>query len=110
MLLNISAKLWRNSRPACRERSVTAQALLAVPTFLAVILPDVGFVVSLMGASLGAALILVVPAFMGRAVLGDADATPRERAAMGAVGWFGVLVGAFGTTVTVLETYTDLLK
>ena len=44
-------------------------SLLAVPVLLAIVVPDVGFVVSLMGASLGAALILVVPSLIGRRVL-----------------------------------------
>jgi len=83
--------------------------LLAVPTLLAIVVPDVGFVVSLMGASLGAALILVVPAMIGTRVLPDRDCSKSERAAMRLVAAFGVLVGLFGTTVTVLETYTDLL-
>ena len=81
----------------------------AVPGPLAIAVFDAGFVVSLMGASLGAALILVVPSLIGRRVLSDGlrqgraggDAPPR---------CLGVLVGLFGTTVTVLETYTDLLS
>ena len=85
-------------------------SLLAVPVLLAIIVPDVGFVVSLMGASLGAALILVVPSLIGRRVLADKDCAKGERGAMRLVAAFGVLVGLFGTTVTVLETYTDLLS
>ena len=50
-------------------------SLLAVPVLLAIVVPD-GFVVSLMGASLGAALILVVPSLIGRRVLADGPA-PR---------------------------------
>ena len=85
-------------------------SLLAVPVLLAIVVPDVGFVVSLMGASLGAALILVVPSLIGRRVLADKDCAKGERGAMRLVAAFGVLVGLFGTTVTVLETYTDLLS
>ena len=62
-----------------------------------------------MGASLGAALILVVPAMIGTRVLPDRNCSKSERRAMRLVAAFGVLVGLFGTTVTVLETYTDLL-
>ena len=80
-------------------------ALLAVPTGLAVVLPDVGFVVSLMGSSLGAALILIVPALMGRALLPGA-----ETGVMAGVAGFGVLIGLFGTIVTFLESYTDMLN
>ena len=61
-------------------------------------------------ASLGAALILVVPSLIGRRVLSDKDCAKGERGAMRLVAAFGVLVGLFGTTVTVLETYTDLLS
>ena len=89
---------------------VRSLALLAAPVGLSVVLPDVGFVVSLMGASLGAALILVAPALLGRAVLGAADASSSEFVVMGVVAALGVLVGLFGTTVTILETFTDLLK
>ena len=54
-------------------------SLLAVPVLLAIVVPDVGFVVSLMGASLGAALILVVPSLIGRRVLADKDCAKGER-------------------------------
>ena len=85
-------------------------ALLAVPTLLAVVLPDVGFVVSLMGASLGAGLILVIPSLFGVSLFGDADASKFERKAMKAISYFGYFIGLFGTVVTCLETYTDVLN
>ena len=46
---------------------------------------------------------------IGTRVLPDRDCSKSERRAMRLVAAFGVLVGLFGTTVTVLETYTDLL-
>jgi len=93
-----------------RNWKLLTLGLLAVPTAAAIVLPDVGFVVSLMGASLGAALILVIPSLFGSRLLGDADASPAEKAAMKGVTAFGVAIGVFGTVITVLETYTDLLK
>ena len=60
-------------------------SLLAVPVLLAIIVPDVGFVVSLMGASLGAALILVVPSLIGRRVLSDVDRDARQGRAGGEI-------------------------
>ncbi|KAH8092279.1 hypothetical protein JL720_5247 [Aureococcus anophagefferens] len=82
--------------------------LLAVPTSLAIVLPDVGFVVSLMGASLGAGLIIVIPGLFGTS-LGLANSAVEARV-MKLVTYFGVGIGIFGTVVTCLETYTDLLN
>ena len=82
--------------------------LLAVPTSLAIVLPDVGFVVSLMGASLGAGLIIVIPGLFGTS-LGLATSAVEARV-MKLVTYFGVGIGIFGTVVTCLETYTDLLN
>ncbi|KAH8059211.1 hypothetical protein JL721_9302 [Aureococcus anophagefferens] len=82
--------------------------LLAVPTSLAIVLPDVGFVVSLMGASLGAGLIIVIPGLFGTS-LGLANSAVEARV-MKLVTYCGVGIGIFGTVVTCLETYTDLLN
>ena len=84
--------------------------LLAVPVIIAILVPDVGFIVSLMGASLGAGLILIIPSLFGRKLLDKSDASDAELGALPFVTAFGWFIGIFGTVVTILETYTDLLN
>ena len=61
-----------------------------------------------MGASLGAGLIIVIPGLFGTS-LGLATSAFEARV-MKLVTYFGVGIGIFGTVVTCLETYTDLLN
>jgi len=71
----------------------------------------------LSGSSFGAALIFCVPAIIFLAAAKQDDkaspSLPTSRAEVGAVHGlfaFGVLAAVFGTTVTILETFTDLLS
>lgn len=89
---------------------------IALTTALAMVTTDVGFIVSLCGASFGAALIFCVPAAIFLAAYkADSDekkslpATKAELGGIHALFGFGVLAAVFGTVVTVLETFTDLL-
>ena len=92
-----------------RNWKLLSLGLLAVPTLLAVVLPDVGFVISCKGA-IGAGLIIVLPCLFGVSLFGDADASKFEIAAMRVIAKFGYLIGLFGLVITYLNTYTDVLK
>jgi hypothetical protein len=94
-------------------------AILALVTALAVAVTDVGFVVSVSGASFGALLIFCVPALCflaakradsGGGYPGALNSSKAEVAGVHALVAFGVLAAVFGTTVTCLETFTNLLK
>jgi len=89
--------------------------VLALFTFLAIVTTDAGFVVSVSGASFGAALIFCVPSviFLAAKRSDDTNLLPTSKAEVGAVHLlfaFGAAAGLFGTLITCLETFTTLLQ
>jgi len=102
----VSSVAWR----------VLSLSMLGLLTLLAVLTTDVGFAVSLCGSLFGAALIFCVPTliFLSAKKADDKSnpALPTSKAEMAGVHLlfaFGVLAAVFGTVVTFLETFTDLL-
>ena len=95
-------------------------ALLAAATALAILTPDVGFVVSLSGALLCSLLVYSTPAFINLKLLQKTPAPPagsvaaanrkRESAISHGLVAFGAVMAIVGTIITFLETFTDLLK
>ena len=87
--------------------------LLTLFTALALVVPDAGFVVSITGASVGSALICVVPCLIYLNIvplpLNPSQKDLLERSLLKILIGFGFGVAAFGTVVTCLETFTDLL-
>lgn len=83
--------------------------LLALFTALAIAVPDAGFVVSFTGASVGSALICVVPCLVYLRIA-KPKADDPERLLLKCLVVFGVAIATFGSIVTCLETFTDLLK
>jgi len=90
---------------------------IALTTSLAVLTTDVGFLVSLAGSSFGAAIIFCVPSaiFLAAKSADDKDKPllPSSKAEVSAIHFlfiFGVFAALFGTAVTVLETFTNLLS
>lgn len=83
--------------------------LLSILTLLAIVATDVGFVVSVSGASLGAVLIFMVPALMQLQVLRAQGSTSvaKKWVARGLVA-FGGVMAVLGTIVTCLETFTNI--
>ena len=84
-------------------------ALLAVITALGIVVTDVGFVVSLQGSLLGAALCFTIPSLI---LVG---ARKNQGIFNGMAPWKGLSVAgvfllAFGTVITCLETFTTLLE
>ncbi|KAJ8600101.1 hypothetical protein CTAYLR_003454 [Chrysophaeum taylorii] len=84
-----------------------ALGLLATYTLLAILIPDAGFVVAINGASVGALLICVVPSML---YLNLGAGSKRERTFLKALVAFGLSIACFGTIVTCLENFTDLLS
>jgi sodium-coupled neutral amino acid transporter 11 len=90
--------------------------VLAVITALAIAITDAGFVVSVSGASFGAALIFCVPAIIFLAAKSndkDQNLLPTTKTEMTGVHLlfaFGTIAGLFGTVITCLDTFTTVLK
>ena len=88
--------------------------LLAAATALAILTPDVGFVVSLSGALLCSLLVYSVPSYLNVQRIQKAgaatEATRRELAISKGLVGFGCVMAVAGTVVTFLETFTDLLE
>ena len=91
-------------------------SVLSIITFLAVVITDAGFVVSVSGASFGAALIFCVPAIIflsaKRSDKGEnlLPTTKLEMSAVHLLFLFGVSAAIFGTSITCLNTFTTLLQ
>jgi len=84
-------------------------AMLAAVTALAIVATDVGFVASVSGAALGAALIFMAPALMQLGTLRAKGATKGLSAWIArALVAFGGVMAVVGTVVTCLETFTDI--
>mmetsp|Transcript_37424 Transcript_37424/g.120041 ORF Transcript_37424/g.120041 Transcript_37424/m.120041 type:complete len:409 (-) Transcript_37424:1256-2482(-) len=80
-------------------------ALLLVCSGLSLVIKDAGFVVSINGASVGAALIFLPCAIF----LNVGARSPNERTLLKSLIVLGALLAAFGTAITCLNTFTDLL-
>ena len=90
---------------------VFSVALLAAIVGLGIVVTDVGFVVSLQGSLLGALLCFSIPSLMYIGAMeksGKADSKNLSLWKMMSVA--GVFLLFFGTTITCLETFTDLLE
>mmetsp|Transcript_31379 Transcript_31379/g.77621 ORF Transcript_31379/g.77621 Transcript_31379/m.77621 type:complete len:490 (-) Transcript_31379:480-1949(-) len=87
--------------------------MLVLATLTAIVATDVGFVASVSGASLGAILIFVVPGLMQLSTIqmagGGAAKGGKATIAKGLVA-FGGVMAVLGTTVTCLETFTDVFR
>lgn len=102
------------SSPRWRLISVVMLTLLTVA---AVVTSDVGFVVSLNGALFGSGLIFCVPTAVFLSALKKSDpksalrasTSKKEIGALHLIFAFGVFAALFGTTITCLETFTDIL-
>ena len=88
-----------------KTQNVLTVALLSAVTFLALIIPDVSFVLAFTGATLGNALIYVFPALMFRgAIKKKADATAgQKREVVAALGSavVGIAMGVLGAKMAI---------
>ncbi|KAJ1626470.1 hypothetical protein T492DRAFT_596676, partial [Pavlovales sp. CCMP2436] len=78
--------------------------MLVLATLTAIVATDVGFVASVSGASLGAILIFVVPGLMQLSTIQMVGIFIFGLVA------FGGVMAVLGTTVTCLETFTDVFR
>ena len=108
------AKVSEPEKRAGWQRPLTV-GMLSVVTVLAILLRDVGFVVSVSGAGFGSALMFVVPALMNiNNIKADAqgkELTPRgklEVAANRVIIGLGVALGALGVTISTLKQLKKL--
>eukprot|EP00537_Pseudo-nitzschia_pungens_P001924 CAMPEP_0172374012 /NCGR_PEP_ID=MMETSP1060-20121228/54089_1 /TAXON_ID=37318 /ORGANISM="Pseudo-nitzschia pungens, Strain cf. cingulata" /LENGTH=496 /DNA_ID=CAMNT_0013100537 /DNA_START=103 /DNA_END=1593 /DNA_ORIENTATION=+ len=88
-----------------KSQNILTVALLAAITGVALVLPDVSFVMALAGATLGNGLIYIFPALMYRGVIKKkADATKgQKREVKFALGTavLGIIMGALGTKMAI---------
>jgi sodium-coupled neutral amino acid transporter 11 len=108
------AKVGEPEKRAGWQRPLTV-GMLGVVTVLAILLRDVGFVVSVSGAGFGSALMFVVPSLMNiNNIKADAqgkELTPRRKlevAANRVIIGLGVALGALGVTISTLKQLKKL--
>lgn len=92
-------------KPTPKTQNVLTVSLLSLVTFAALVIPDVSFVLSFGGATLGNSLIYVFPFLMFRkAIMNKPDATARQKAEVkfaGVSAFLGVGMGFLGAKMAI---------
>eukprot|EP00968_Pinguiococcus_pyrenoidosus_P021178 scaffold2695_cov239-Pinguiococcus_pyrenoidosus.AAC.1 len=84
--------------------------LLTLVSLAAIVTTDVGFVVSVQGSLLGAGLCFTIPALIYMGALKKTGRGNENMVAWKLLAGSGIALAVFGTIITCLETFTDLLS
>ena len=101
----------------CYNGTLYTRGTLAVITALSLVISDVGLIVSLLGALIGACIIYIFPSLLflatTKAAARDPAGAPKrlraERIVARLMVALGACLGALGTSVTLITAFTNLL-